>query len=239
MTSSTRSQVAALVATRERPELLARCLGSISAQTRRADFVIVVVDGDATSALAIAEIARTHVDAATILCNARTQGAAGAWNTGLSWLHEHVGDPNATFVAIIDDDDEWDAGHVAACLDAAARDDLDLVVSGLIRHDDRAVGGRCQRIPDSIDEAAMLVGNPHVQGSNLFVRLSVVLEAGLFDEGLPSTTDRDLLLRILDLGHVRLGSTTVHTVLQGALGLPSIGHVDLIAWEHWKDTHSE
>ena len=50
-----------------------------------------------------------------------------------------------------------------------------------------------------------LTGNPGIQGSNLFVRLSVLLAAGGFDEGLRSTTDRDLCIRIAELGTVRYG----------------------------------
>ena len=51
----------------------------------------------------------------------------------------------------------------------------------------------------------LLVRNPYIQGSNLFVRLSKLLEAGGFDEGLRSTTDRDICIRLADLGTLRYG----------------------------------
>ncbi len=41
-----------------------------------------------------------------------------------------------------------------------------------------------------LQAGAFLAGNPGLQGSNLFARLGVLLQAGLFDEFLPSTTDR-------------------------------------------------
>src|SRR5438477_8694013 len=62
--------------------------------------------------------------------------------------------------------------------------------------------------PKSVSIAA-LVGNPHIQGSNLFVRLNALLEAGAFDESLASTTDRDLCIRLADLGWAPLASPTV------------------------------
>lgn len=57
-----------------------------------------------------------------------------------------------------------------------------------------------------------LTGNPGIQGSNLFVRLSVLLAVGGFDEGLRSTTDRDLCIRIAELGTVRYGQLPVPLV---------------------------
>ena len=61
------------------------------------------------------------------------------------------------------------------------------------------------RSPESLDVYDLLVRNPHIQGSNLFVRLHKLLEAGGFDEGLRSTTDRDICIRLADLGTVRYG----------------------------------
>ena len=51
-----------------------------------------------------------------------------------------------------------------------------------------------------------------MQGSNLFVRLRKVLEAGAFDEALASSTDRDLCVRLADLGTVRFGALNRHLV---------------------------
>ena len=43
--------------------------------------------------------------------------------------------------------------------------------------------------PRSLRASDLLVGNPGIQGSNLGCGPSVLLEAGLFDESLPSCTD--------------------------------------------------
>ena len=66
--------------------------------------------------------------------------------------------------------------------------------------------------PRSLRPSSFLVGNPGIQASNLACRLSVLLEAGLFDESLPSCTDRDLCIRISDLPGVRYGVTAHPTV---------------------------
>ncbi len=58
----------------------------------------------------------------------------------------------------------------------------------------------------------LLVRNPHIQGSNLFASLRRLLEAGGFDEALASTTDRDICIRLADLGTVRYGTVPEHLV---------------------------
>ena len=53
-----------------------------------------------------------------------------------------------------------------------------------------------------------LVGNPHIQGSNLVCRFDALLKVGLFDESLLSCTDRDLLIRFIDTGFGPFFQTT-------------------------------
>ena len=102
------SSIAAVVATHNRPELLAgRALASIAGQTRRPDCLIVVDDSESEIRHVNAEVVSAlHIpDTRTIyLENRRTPGASGAWNTALIHLYEI--DP-AAFVAILDDDDSW------------------------------------------------------------------------------------------------------------------------------------
>lgn len=205
--------LAALIATRDRPALLAdRALPSVTRQIRSPDILIVVDDSGPEHRAANRATVESCGTPAVYIENARTPGASGAWNTGLAWLHAHVPDPEGAFVAILDDDDCWEELHLEICLEAALQRDIDLVITGIIRHDAEAPSGRPQEIPRGLDEGTLLTGNPHVQGSNIFVRLRVLLEAGLFDESLPSTTDRDLCLRLLDLGDVRVGTVDAHTV---------------------------
>src|SRR5688572_22297084 len=116
---STSPAVAVLVATCNRPGLLAqRALTAIQRQTRRPDYVVVVDDSDPRTRADnrnIVNDVRLHGARIVYLANTRTQGAAGAWNTGLEWLRRHAGNPAEIFVAVLDDDDEWEPEHLAAC----------------------------------------------------------------------------------------------------------------------------
>ncbi len=141
--------------------------------------------------------------------NCRTRGASGAWNTALA--HLQATDP-ATFVAILDDDDAWEPSYLEQCERAVSDQDLDMVAAGLIYHESGASGGRPLDPPPGLDADQLLVRNTHIQGSNLFVGLRKLLEAGGFDEALASTTDRDLCIRLADLGTVRFGTVAEHLV---------------------------
>ncbi len=207
--------VAALVATCNRPGLLAqRSLTAVQRQTRRPDFLVVVDDSDPPQRADNRNIVNdVRLSGARIvyLTNTRTQGASGAWNTGLEWLRRHAGDPKGVFVAILDDDDEWEPNHLQVCTEAAESRSLDMVASALVRITGDAPD-RTQIPPPLLDASLFLVGNPHIQGSNLFVRLSALLESGGFDESLPSCTDRDLCVRLADLGWVRYAALEAPTV---------------------------
>lgn len=101
--------VAVLVATHERPELLQRCLEGIVAQTRRADEVVVVADGEAT--LNVLD-AFSHQLPIRVMPHGPT-GQAQARNDGLAVIE-------SDYVAITDDDCRPDQGWLAAVMELAA-----------------------------------------------------------------------------------------------------------------------
>jgi len=210
--------VVALIATRDRPIFLQRALASIAAQTRPPNAIIVVEDS--------AEVTLRHIVAKTplpadvdlfLLKNRRTTGASGAWNSGIDEATRRFAPAHSVYVAILDDDDWWEPEHIEACLSQAFALDADLVAAGTVRHDDAHPDGRVQEPPVVIEAEVALVHNPHIQGSNLFVRLSTLLEAGAFDESLRSTTDRDLIVRFADLGvtYTAVPRATVHHDARG------------------------
>ena len=198
--------IAAVVATHNRPELLAgRALASIAGQTHRPDYLVVVDDSDADIRPANAEVVSSLSIPGTskiYLENRRTPGASGAWNTALIHLYEI--DP-AAFVAILDDDDSWAATYLEYCEQAIEENGLDMVAAGLVFHRFQDTEAKVYHPPVSLEVDDLLVRNPHIQGSNLFVRLHRLLDAGGFDEALTSTTDRDICIRLSDLGTVRYG----------------------------------
>lgn len=212
--------VVALVATRERAALLQRAIASVVAQTRLPDVLIVVEDqrdvGPDVRRVVFETALPSNVDL-ILLGNRRTPGASGAWNSGLDEATRRFAPAKAIYVALLDDDDWWDRDHIAACLAHAVARDLEMVAPCIVRHDDAHPNGRVQEPPAALAANMVFVRNPHIQGSNLFVRLSALLEAGMFDESLRSTTDRDLLVRLADIGvnYAPLGRNTVHHDARG------------------------
>jgi len=202
-------QIAVVIATKDRPEMLsARALASVLAQTYRPDYLVIVDDSspeirprnhDCVASLHIPDCQITYLE------NVRTEGASGAWNSALDLLFTAEEDPQRLFVAILDDDDAWAPTYLERCVAAALGQELDMVAADLRRHEAVGDAPRITESPRSLVADDFLVGNPGIQGSNLFVRLSVLLAAGGFDEALRSTTDRDLCIRIADLGTVRYG----------------------------------
>ena len=208
--------VAVLVATADRPGLLKRrALPSIASQSLLPSRVVVIDDSgvnDATtgSRQAVGDWRPAGV-AVDFLHNRRSKGASGAWNSGLDHLLRTSGDPGRLHVAILDDDDRWDPYHLERCIVAVEKHDLDMVAAPFRRIGEAAEP--CLVVPPrSLDIADFLIGNPGIQGSNMVVRLSALLEAGMFDESLPSCTDRDLCIRLAELPGLRYGATSEPTV---------------------------
>ena len=225
MHPTARNTVVALVATAHRTELLKhRALPSIERQSRPPWRVIVVDDsGDDAAAERTEGLVRGWRPpgiAVDFLRNRRTKGAAGAWNSGLDHLLRLLrtrDDLERHYVSILDDDDLWEPDHLRQCLEAAESRCLDMVAAGFRRIEEGAEP-RLVTPPRPLDVASFLVGNPGIQGSNLVCRLRVLLEAGLFDESLPSCTDRDLCIRIAELPDVRYGAVSEPTVRHFACG---------------------
>ena len=216
MASLENNPVAVLVATSDRPALLERrALPSIAGQSRPPSRVVIVDDsGDDATVAETARAVRAWRPAGIavdFLRNRRTKGASGAWNSGLDHLLRTFVAPRLLHVAILDDDDRWDPRHLETCLAAIQQLDLDMVAAPFRRMHE-AGGPRLELPPRSLDIADFLIGNPGIQGSNLIVRLSALLEAGMFDESLPSCTDRDLCIRLAELPGLRYGATSEPTV---------------------------
>ena len=205
--------IAAVIATHNRPELLAeRALASISGQSRLPDHLVVVDDSGPNARQANADIvAALEISGTRVFYveNRRTPGASGAWNTALSYLQSV--DPSV-YVAILDDDDSWMPAYLRACEKALLERDLDMVAAGLLLHHSSEERAELLDPPVRLSASDTLVRNTHIQGSNLFVRLRCLLEAGGFDEALTSTTDRDICIRLADLGTVRYGALNEHLV---------------------------
>ena len=104
-------QVAAVIPTRNRPDLVCRAVRSVLAQTMRDLECIVVIDGpDGSTELALGEFDDPRL---RVLALPESVGACEARNTGARAAR-------ADWVALLDDDDEWLTYRLERQLEAAA-----------------------------------------------------------------------------------------------------------------------
>ena len=205
--SENRLELGVIVATHDRAELLSkRSIPSILSQSRPPDFLIVVDDSlfeknlkENERYINSLESDRTSI---AIIKNRRTLGACGAWNTGIDWIFDKSTAPESTYIAILDDDDSWLPNYLETCINTCMGGDYDMVAAGINRFESKNTQPVIYPGPITLEANDFLVGNGGIQGSNIFIRMSTMLMAGCFDESLQSSTDRDLCVRIADLGEV-------------------------------------
>lgn len=186
-----------MIATVGRPQV-ERALCSVRAQSQPPERVLVVVDGRPHRKNYVDRLVKKSPLRVDVYRNDRTRGASGAWNTALDQL-ARAEDRAAVVVSFLDDDDWWEPDHLA-CVNGAVTSGAEVVATTIVRHDAASPEGGIIEPPAVLVHADFLRGNPGIQGSNLSARLSTLLHAGLFDEALRSCTDRDLCIRLADLG---------------------------------------
>jgi glycosyltransferase involved in cell wall biosynthesis len=131
-----------------------------------------------------------------VVKNSRTpfMSGTGAWNTGIYLAHK--GNPDG-IVCILDDDDEYLPNHLADCLFAMKANTVAVFQRLLwINNDDTIM--HVDLVKENLMSENFFIGNPGVQGSNMFFRTQTLIDIGGFDESLPNTTDRDLMIRYLE-----------------------------------------
>lgn len=201
------SKCIVIVATQNmRKTFFDRALTSIKQQTIRPENIIIVNDGVPFSVEQEEKIKYILDDKYTVLSNIYTKGAAGSWNSALKFIYESSFNG---FVAILDDDDVWDANHLEENLTIAKLESADVVISGLRIINKNTLFSR--RLPAELTPKDFLTGNPGWQGSNTFVSMDVLKTVKGFRNGLLSTNDRDLAFRILCLEGLKVSYTNKWT----------------------------
>ena len=144
----------------------------------------------------------------TVLKNTRTRymSGTGAWNTGIFEAYKQF--PTG-FVSILDDDDEYLPNHIADCVTAISENTV-AVFQRLIwqNYDTSIINFDLKK--DQLTAEHFFIGNPGVQGSNMFFKTQNLVDIGGFDETLQNTTDRDLMIRFLwknDLKNIEVVTT--------------------------------
>jgi glycosyltransferase involved in cell wall biosynthesis len=203
-----------VIATRDRPELLATALEAVWHQTYAgAIHCTVVFDQSATRP----ELARSDAVAGaghrdvTVVGNDRTPGLAGARNSGILAGHGEL-------VAFCDDDDEWLPTKIATQVEALSRSSALTSVTGIIVcYADREV----TRVPTAADvELRRLVRSRSMAAhpSTVLVRRAALAgPIGLVDEQIPGSygEDFDWLIRAAQSGGIAVVAEPLVRVLWG------------------------
>ncbi|GAA3334771.1 glycosyltransferase family 2 protein [Amorphoplanes nipponensis] len=197
-------EVSVVIPTRARPELVTRAVRSALAQTVGAIEVIVVIDGpDEPTSRALARIADARLRVVVVPAPG---GAPNARNVG-------VRAARAPWTALLDDDDEWLPGKLAAQLAAAgaARAALPVVASRLINRTPRADSVLPRRLPAPDEPVCeyltvrrgLFYGDGFVQTSTIMAP-TVLLRREPFTVGLRRMQELDWVLRAVHHDDVEL-----------------------------------
>lgn len=130
-----------------------------------------------------------------VLPNLKTKhhSGSGAWNTGIESAIQNY---PKSYIAILDDDDEYVPSHIVSCLEATAlNQDVVAVFQELSWQNTDGTSWHFPLTENDMNENKFFIGNPGIQGSNMFFKTNILKEIGRFDETLASCTDRDLMIR--------------------------------------------
>ena len=186
--------VTAIVATRDRPAMLARAVRNIVGQSYPGELECVIVFDQCRPAPVDVELPPDRQ--VRLLTNVRTPGAAGARNTGIMGS-------DGTVVAFCDDDDVWDTDKLRRQVEQLDAAPAGFIACGMnLHYGDRIIA---RPAPTSVS-LQQLVRSRHAElGLPTFVlRRDALTEIGLLDEQIPGSygEDYDLLLRAAQRGPI-------------------------------------
>jgi glycosyltransferase involved in cell wall biosynthesis len=188
-----------IITTKNRYKLLSRAVSSAISQTKKLDKIIICSDSNESECIAKEKsLAVKH--RIFYISNNHTRNCPGVKNCAvLSYIRNNLVDIHkfdSHYIAFLDDDDLWHETYIEKCFNNII-DEPDFIVSGLIFQDGDSE--KKLSIPQNLDVASFLRSNQHIQGSNIFIKLTSLLKCGLFDENMSSTVDRDLFVRLMFL----------------------------------------
>jgi len=178
-----------IVATRDRPALLADALGSVARQSAAPLEVRVADDGDTPATAAVADAALLEVTVIPVA--ARRIGAA---------RNAAARDARGALLAFLDDDDRWLPDHLAPLAAAFADADVELAFrdAAVIRERIAAGGARTElarRVIARDWEDGLMRTDDYLPPSGWMVRRTLFERLGGFDPAFRYSEDWDFLLR--------------------------------------------
>jgi hypothetical protein len=186
--------VTAIVATRDRPAMLARAIASMVGQSYPGELECVIVfDRSSPAPVDVQLPAGRRV---RLLTNSRTPGAAGARNTGIAAS-------DGALIAFCDDDDAWDADKLRRQVERLEQAPLGFVACGTrVHYADRIIA---RPVPSSVGLQQLVRKRyPEFVFTTFLLRRDALAEIGLLDEQIPGSygEDYDFLLRAARRGPI-------------------------------------
>lgn len=185
-----KNTIVSIITTKNRPLLLKRAVASVVSQSYPLDQIIISSDSNNELCINLEKEIATENNI-QYLQNKRARNCSGVRNNAvIEFIKDNLLITNNfrhIYFAFLDDDDIWDSTYIEKCYNHISTQP-DFIVSGLIFKDEQSE--RKLRIFDTFSINDFLKGNPHVQGSNIFVKLTTLLKCGLFDENPIEENDR-------------------------------------------------
>lgn len=205
-----RPTVSAVIATRDRPELLAKAVAAVLDQDYSGEVeVVVVFDHVPVSAELALEPGKRERRRVRVIANGRSAGLAGARNSGIDAA-------TGELVAFCDDDDWWVPTKLSRQVSALQTADATMSVGGIRIHYGDVERERCPPggVVDLRDLAHSRLTGSH-PSTFLLRRVDLLGSLGLVDEAIPYGygEDYDLLLRAARLGRVAVVPDVLAEVL--------------------------
>lgn len=179
--------VSAIIPTHERGALLERALLSVMSQDRLPDEVVIV--NGSIHPLADIEVRFGGEVPVIVLEQGMCAGASAARNAGALQAR-------GTYLAFLDDDDEWLPPYISTVLATAQDHNADVVCTDFVARNSRGVDVREKSAPMQLLADEFIRHNAGLRGSNLFIRKSVYHAVGGFDVNLWSLNDLDIAIRL-------------------------------------------
>jgi glycosyltransferase involved in cell wall biosynthesis len=198
-----------VIATHDRPQLLAQAVRAVRAQDHpgRVQCVVVFDQAEPDPALADDDPHRP----VTVVANGRTPGLAGARNAGAQAA-------SGELLAFCDDDDEWLPAKLRLQVARLAETGADVVVSGIhVSYGDKTIT-RVPRAEDVTHAELLRRRVMEAHPSTVVVRRTAFLDKiGLVDEEIPGSyaEDYDWMLRAAEAGPIAVVPEPLVTVLWG------------------------
>lgn len=191
--------VSVIIPTRNRAGDVVRAVGSVRAQSYKLLEIIVVIDGP--DPITQAALAAINDERLRVVALPDSVGGSNARNTGV----QHA---NGTWVAFLDDDDEWLPTKIEKQVQAAqASNSMDVLVvcRFLLKRSEQNIFIRPARVPregEAISEY-MFKGGCGFQTSSFFCSRELALKIP-FTSGLRKHQDWDWFLRVTSAPQVKL-----------------------------------